>query len=117
MIESPFVILNQKESKQMLELAKKKHEIFSGDVVKKADQFKALGDLTRLEILALLSERDCCVCELREALEGAASTVNHHLKLLERAGIIRSEKRGKYTIYTLLFTNEEIESILGGRFL
>ena len=40
------------------------HEI---DVL--AEQFKVLGDKTRLRILSMLRERELCVCDLTEVLQ------------------------------------------------
>ncbi len=48
--------------------------------------FKALGDDTRIRILKLLQEKDCCVCELTEVLGLAQSTVSGQLRVLKDAG-------------------------------
>lgn len=37
----------------------------------------------------------CCVGELGEEVDVAASTVSHHLKELRDAGLIRSRRRGR----------------------
>ncbi len=74
--------------------------------------FKALGDPTRLRILQTLR---CCspdveideegqcrpagslsVGEVCCGLDQAMSTVSHHLKELRIAGLIRTEKRGRW---------------------
>ena len=52
--------------------------------------FSALADPTRLAILALLRERDHCVCHLVEALELKQSVVSHHVGVLRRAGLVTS---------------------------
>jgi ArsR family transcriptional regulator len=54
------------------------------------EQFAALADPTRLAILALLRERDHCVCHLVERLELKQSIVSHHVGILRRAGLIHS---------------------------
>ena len=63
--------------------------------------FHALGNEKRLQILALLSVRQLCVCNLVAALGGAASTVAHHLRILEEAGLIMARQEGKFTLYPL----------------
>lgn len=55
-----------------------------------AHLFAALGDPTRLAILALLRQRDQCVCHLMEALDLRQSLVSHHVGVLRRAGLIVS---------------------------
>lgn len=57
--------------------------------------FKALSDGTRLRILFLLSKRTLCVCEIREVLQLAFSTVSQHLSILREAGLIIDHKEGK----------------------
>lgn len=76
--------------------------------------FKALGDPGRLEILGMLLERNCCKCELLNALEGAPSTITHHLSILEKAGLIASSKEGKYTRYHLQVSDDQVKIWLEG---
>jgi DNA-binding transcriptional ArsR family regulator len=63
--------------------------------------FKALGDETRLKIIALLSVDDLCMCEIVDGLAGATSTISHHLKIMEKGKMIKSRREGKFTIYSL----------------
>jgi ArsR family transcriptional regulator, arsenate/arsenite/antimonite-responsive transcriptional repressor len=50
----------------------------------------ALADPTRLTILALLRQRDHCVCHLVETLGLKQSIVSHHIGILRRAGLVTS---------------------------
>ncbi len=62
---------------------------------------KALGEAHRLKaFLTLLSEGELCVCELAELLELSAATTSRHMSLLGAAGLIASEKRGKWVYYS-----------------
>ncbi|MBA4602744.1 ArsR/SmtB family transcription factor [Thermoactinomyces mirandus] len=61
--------------------------------------FKGLGDETRLKIIFLLWMEDLCMCEIVAALNGASSTISHHLKIMEKGGIIKSRREGRFTIY------------------
>lgn len=54
------------------------------------ERLSALADPTRLAILALLRERDQCVCHLVARLELKQSIVSHHVGILRRAGLVRS---------------------------
>jgi ArsR family transcriptional regulator len=45
--------------------------------------FKALSDSSRLRIIRMLQEKSLCVCEIREVLQLANSTVSQHLSILK----------------------------------
>ncbi len=62
---------------------------------------KALADETRINIIDMLSCGDLCVCDVMEGLELTQPTVSHHLKVLERAGLVGFRKDGKWRIYYL----------------
>lgn len=64
--------------------------------------FKALSDPARLKIIKLLSLKDMCVCELMVALNMTQPTVSHHLKILESAGLIKNERKGKWIFYSII---------------
>lgn len=72
----------------------------------KTEILKALADPNRLQILYLLKFRDLYVCEIMEVLERPQSTTSHHLNLLRKAGFIKSQKEGIWTLYKL--KNSEI---------
>ncbi len=71
------------------------------ELKERARAFQALGNETRLKILGLVSVRELCVCDIVAALEGSASTVAHHLRMLEKAGLITARHEGKFTLYVL----------------
>jgi ArsR family transcriptional regulator, arsenate/arsenite/antimonite-responsive transcriptional repressor len=62
---------------------------------------KALSDPNRVKIIKMLQQRVLCVCELKAALNLAQPTVSKHLKLLEEAGLVESEKDGLWVNYRL----------------
>ncbi|MBU2494789.1 MAG: metalloregulator ArsR/SmtB family transcription factor [Bacteroidetes bacterium] len=63
--------------------------------------FKALSDPNRLRILKALQTRVLCVCEIRELLDLANSTVSQHLKILKESGFIVEQKEGKWVNYLI----------------
>lgn len=70
-----------------------------------AELFKALGDESRLAILHQLREQGAtCATDLIACCAVAQPTVSHHLRVLRRAGLVRTEKRGLWVYFTL---NEE----------
>ncbi|MBD3206954.1 metalloregulator ArsR/SmtB family transcription factor [Candidatus Bathyarchaeota archaeon] len=71
------------------------------DLDKLVEYHKALGEENRLGIMRLLEFREMCVCELAAALGISQPNLSHHVKKLERAGLVKSEKRGKWVYYRL----------------
>ncbi len=77
-----------------------------------AEAFKALADPTRVKILSLLKARggSCCAliarhepglcaCDIQAHVGLAQSVVNHHMQILIRAGLVTSQKRGRWVYY------------------
>ncbi|MFH1381975.1 MAG: metalloregulator ArsR/SmtB family transcription factor [Chloroflexota bacterium] len=62
---------------------------------------KALSDETRLRILNLLMERECCVCEVMQVLNISQSRASRNLGILEKAGLLRSRRVGAWILYAL----------------
>jgi len=74
-----------------------------GDTLFKSTEhfFKALGDSTRLKMIRLLTGREMCVCEIMVALGITQPTASHHLNILERQGIAKRRRKGKWVLYRL----------------
>jgi ArsR family transcriptional regulator len=64
--------------------------------------FKALGDETRLRIVALLSHGELCVCHLEEALALSQPNVSRHLGILRAACVVEDRREGNWVYYRLL---------------
>ena len=87
------------------------------------DVFHALGHPIRLRILEMLRSgciTTCCgkimdtgdaacVSDLVQRFPKAQSTISHHLAILERAGLVKQEKVGQYTVYRV--SSEALESL------
>ena len=63
--------------------------------------FKALGDETRLRIVAPLSHGELCVCHLEDALRLAQPNVSRHLGILRAAGVVEHRREGSWVYYKL----------------
>jgi ArsR family transcriptional regulator len=63
--------------------------------------FKALGDETRLRIVALLAHGELCVCHVQEALGLTQPNASRQLGILKNAGIVDSRRDGTWTYYSL----------------
>ena len=77
--------------------------LLSGDDAQRlAEQFRLLGDPTRVRILfALLEAGELCVCDLAAAVGVAETSVSHALRLLRTAGIVRNRRDGRTIHYRL----------------
>jgi len=66
-----------------------------------AEWYGVLADPTRLRLLSLISAAGeaCAACDLVEPLGVSQPTVSHHLKVLRQAGLVESEKNGKWIYY------------------
>jgi ArsR family transcriptional regulator len=69
---------------------------------------KAMGDETRLEILALLKDGKMCVCEIVPQIDASQSNISQHLRILKDTGIIELEKQGRSNYYSVT-TNKVFE--------
>ena len=63
--------------------------------------FKALSDETRLRILNILLERECCVCEVMQALDISQTRASRNLAALYDAGFLKLRKDGLWSVYSI----------------
>ena len=63
------------------------------------ETFKALSEESRLRILALLVDRDMCVCDIEKQLNMTQSNVSRHLSALKNSGIVESKKKAQWAYY------------------
>jgi ArsR family transcriptional regulator len=68
------------------------------DVVK---AMKALSDETRLRIFNVLLERECCVCEVMQALDISQTRASRNLGILHDAGFLKMRREGLWSLYSI----------------
>ena len=73
-----------------------------------ADVYKALADATRRAILDELQDRDgqslfeiCSRLVMRHNIGSTRQAISQHLDVLEQAGLVRSERQGRYKFHHL----------------
>jgi ArsR family transcriptional regulator, arsenate/arsenite/antimonite-responsive transcriptional repressor len=75
------------------------------DTIKLAKILKALSHPKRLELFFKIAEKreadfetgcECFVTDMINSLKLGAPTISHHIKELENAGLITTERKGKY---------------------
>jgi ArsR family transcriptional regulator, arsenate/arsenite/antimonite-responsive transcriptional repressor len=62
---------------------------------------KSLSDETRLRILNMLFERECCVCEIIQVLDISQPRASHHLGALYNAGLLKMRRQGLFSLYSI----------------
>jgi len=82
--------------------------------------FQALGDPTRLRILALLNDRragdrdgEVCVCHIHDSLGVTQSTASRHLAYLRRSGLVAARRESVWMHYRIV---RPADAVLAGAF-
>ncbi|RAK17197.1 ArsR family transcriptional regulator [Anoxybacillus vitaminiphilus] len=66
-----------------------------------ATVLKLLGDKTRLTIMGLLNNQDCCVCELVEIFQMSQPAISQHLRKLKDAGLVKETRKAQWIFYSM----------------
>ena len=67
--------------------------------------FEALSSMVRRKILAYLSASSMNAGEISERFSISKPSLSKHLRILENAGLITSEKQGQFVHYSLVQAN------------
>lgn len=76
------------------------------DIEQMSKMLKLLGDKTRLTMMSILNQRECCVCEFVEVFEMSQPSISQHLRKLKDAGLVKEERRGQWIYYSLNKQND-----------
>lgn len=68
------------------------------------DLFRAMGDPSRLRIMALLRQGDLAIGEIAGLLEQSQPRVSRHVRILEQAGLAERRKEGSWVFVRLVRT-------------
>lgn len=80
------------------------HALDEGQAEDLAAAFKVLSDPIRLRLFSLVATADggeACVCDLTGPVDRSQPTVSHHLGVLVESGLLRREKRGRWSWYAV----------------
>lgn len=66
---------------------------------------KALSDETRLRILRLLLQQECCVCEVMQVLNISQTRASRNLAALYDAGFLKLRKEGLWSLFSIDYEN------------
>jgi ArsR family transcriptional regulator, lead/cadmium/zinc/bismuth-responsive transcriptional repressor len=77
-------------------------ELKKEDLSSVAQLFKALADENRAKIsYALCQDDELCVCDVANIIGSSVATASHHLRALNKQGIVKYRKEGKLAFYSL----------------
>ncbi|MUK90376.1 metalloregulator ArsR/SmtB family transcription factor [Ornithinibacillus sp. L9] len=76
------------------------------DMDRAAVVLKLLGDRTRLTMMKILENNDCCVCEFVEIFEASQPSISQHIRKLRDIGLVKEERRGQWIFYSINTENE-----------
>ncbi len=62
---------------------------------------KILSDESRLRVLSLLQERECCVCEIMQVMDISQSKASRALSALYDAGLLNLRREGRWALYSI----------------
>ncbi len=62
---------------------------------------KALSDETRLRMINLLLQRECCVCEVMQVLNISQTRASRNLSMLYDAGFLKQRREGLWAYYSV----------------
>ena len=62
---------------------------------------KALSDETRLRMLNILLEKECCVCEIMQVMNISQSRASRNLRILQDAGLLKARRHGAWIVYSI----------------
>jgi len=71
------------------------------EIKKLSEVFKALGDPTRLKIIALLNSRDCCTCELVPLFGISQPAISRHISRLKAVGLVEENRKGQWVFFSV----------------
>jgi DNA-binding transcriptional ArsR family regulator len=66
-----------------------------------AELFSALGDTSRIRVIAALTHGEMNVGDLADTAEISQSAVSHHLRHLRQMRLVRARKDGRHVYYSL----------------
>jgi len=75
--------------------------------------FQALADETRLRIIRLMvaTGEESCLCELVDSLLEPSYKLSRHLKILRQAGLLSSQKEGRWVYHRLVMKPPYLEPL------
>src|SRR5699024_9150967 len=68
---------------------------------KAADILKLLGNETRLTMLKILNDNECCGCDFVVIIQANQPSIRQHILKLRDIGLVKEERRGQCIFYSI----------------
>src|SRR5690625_1278823 len=68
---------------------------------KAADILKLLGNETRLTMMKIHDDHDCCECELVENFQAIKPSISQQVRKIRDIGLVKEERRGQWIFYSI----------------
>lgn len=81
--------------------------VASLDVQPLTQLLRALGDETRLRIVALLTHGELCTCHVEAALDLSQPNASRHFAVLRTSGVVEPRREGNWIYYRLADQKDE----------
>ncbi|AUO13654.1 ArsR/SmtB family transcription factor [Priestia megaterium] len=82
-------------------------------IEKAAHILKLLGDKTRLSMVKLIENNECCVCEFVGIYQASQPSISQHLRKLRDAELVKERRKGQWVFYSLNKESQYYEFVLG----
>ena len=88
-----------------------RNDIEQTNITAAAKLLKAIADENRAKITyALCQEEELCVCDIANVIGVSVANASHHLRTLNKQGLVSFRKEGKLAFYSL--SNSHIKQIM-----
>ncbi|MBY0213860.1 ArsR/SmtB family transcription factor [Priestia aryabhattai] len=82
------------------------------EVEKAAQILKLLGDKTRLSMMKLIENNECCVCEFVDIYQTSQPSISQHLRKLKDVELVKERRKGQWIFYSLNKESKYYEFVL-----
>lgn len=82
------------------------------EVEKAAQILKLLGDKTRLSMMKLIENNECCVCEFVDIYQASQPSISQHLRKLKDVELVKERRKGQWIFYSLNKESKYYEFVL-----
>jgi len=82
-------------------------------IIKPESIFQALANETRVRIIRLMvmTDEESCLCEMVDSLREPSYKLSRHLKILRQAGLLSSQKEGRWVYHRLVMEPPYLEKL------
>ncbi len=73
---------------------------------------KLIAEKNRLELMCVLRQGECCVCEMEDCFDMSQSLISHHLSDLRKTNLVESRRQGRRKYYTLTGKGKKLTDLI-----